>query len=138
MTKTIAAVVLMPVALSSIVCHKNSSSAPTGPSSAPTGSVISIVIQGPSRIAPGETVQFTAFATFGDRTTRRTEGNPTQACLAAKPASIQCHGQRHVDQSQSGRFGNCDVNATGYLLKTRLQSANVVQRNCAIDWRGAR
>jgi hypothetical protein len=60
----------MPVALSSIACHKNSSSAPTGPSSAPTGSVISIVIQGPSRIAPGETVQFTAFATFGDRTTR--------------------------------------------------------------------
>ena len=69
MTKPIAAVVLLFVALSSAVCHK-SSGPPTAPSSAPPGTATSIVIQGPTRIGPGETVQFTAIATFGDRTTR--------------------------------------------------------------------
>ena len=59
----------MTVALSSVTCHKDSSP-PTAPSSAPAGAVTSIVIQGPSRIAPGETVQFTAIATLDDRTTR--------------------------------------------------------------------
>ena len=74
MTRTIAAVVLTTVALASIACHKDSSP-PTAPSSAPATAVTSIVIQGPSRIAPGDRVQFTAIATFDDRTTR----NYTQA-----------------------------------------------------------
>ena len=69
MTRPIAAVGLLFVALSSAVCHK-SSGPPTAPSSAPPGTARSIVIQGPTRIAPGETVQFTAIATLGDRTTR--------------------------------------------------------------------
>ena len=68
-TVLIVAVALMTVALSSFACHKNSSP-PTAPSSAPAAAVTSMVIQGPSRMAPGDTVQFTAIATFGDRTTR--------------------------------------------------------------------
>lgn len=70
MTRPIATVALIPVALLTITCHKSSSPAPTAPSSAPAAAVTSIVIQGPSRIAPGDTVQFTAVATLSDRTTR--------------------------------------------------------------------
>ena len=69
MTRTIAAVALTTVALSSIACHKNSSP-PTAPSSAPGAAVTSLEVQGPSRMAPGDTAQFTAIATFGDRTMR--------------------------------------------------------------------
>ena len=69
MTRPIAAVALISVALLSIACDKKPNP-PTAPSSAPAGTATSIVIQGPSRIAPGDTVQFTAIATFGDRTTR--------------------------------------------------------------------
>ena len=70
MRKTIAVVVLIPLGLWSIVCNKRSSTAPSAPSSAPGAAIISIAIQGPSTIAPGERVQFTAIATFSDRTNR--------------------------------------------------------------------
>lgn len=70
MPRPIATVVLIPLALWSIACDKKSSPPPTAPSSAAAAAVTSIVIQGPSRIAPGDTVQFTAIATLSDRTTR--------------------------------------------------------------------
>jgi len=63
-------VVLIPVALCSIACDKSSSTAPSASSSAPRAAIVSIALQGPPTIAPGEKAQFTAIATFSDRTTR--------------------------------------------------------------------
>ncbi len=85
MTSSITATVAIGiVALWIVGCHKSSSTAPS-PTPGATPSIVSLAIQGPSRIAPGETVQFTAVATLSDRTTRDYTRNLT---WVAYPADV--------------------------------------------------
>jgi len=70
MTRMIAAAVMVSViALWAIGCQKSTSTAPS-PTPGATPPVVSLAIEGPSRIAPGETAQFRAIATLSDRTTQ--------------------------------------------------------------------
>ena len=70
MTKAIAAAVVIVITMWAVGCHGSSTAPSPGVTPPPgvTPTFISLAIQGPSRIAPGETAQFTATATMSDRT----------------------------------------------------------------------
>jgi hypothetical protein len=79
MTRAIAAVAAVSViTLWAAACNKSTSTAPS-PAGTPAGTpgIVSIAIDGPSRIAPGETAQFRVMATSSDGRARDYTGNFT-------------------------------------------------------------